>query len=208
MNDLLLKSYEYLTVLLPSLITFVILRVIYKQRATTPRNVNLLKLTVFSLYIFAVFYFTGAGTVYDLIRNGVQLNAEEINLLPFSRAYNHIEHFLNIMLFVPFGFLMPITWPGISKFKYTLFSGFSFSLLIELSQLLNFRQTDIDDLLLNTLGTLVGYSFFRLLFRKTNKTASRLKQDRYEPAIYILSASLGHFLFFNAFGMAKFLYDF
>ena len=37
----------------------------------------------------------------------------------------------------------------------------SFSLAIELSQLLNNRITDIDDLFTNTLGAMVGYLLYR-----------------------------------------------
>lgn len=39
-----------------------------------------------------------------------------------------------------------------------------FSLIIEISQLFNFRTTDINDLMMNTLGTAVGYGLYSMLF--------------------------------------------
>ncbi|HBT95229.1 MAG TPA: hypothetical protein DEB24_03600 [Coriobacteriia bacterium] len=39
------------------------------------------------------------------------------------------------------------------------------SLLIELSQLLNNRLTDIDDLIINTVGALIGFLLCRIVVR-------------------------------------------
>lgn len=208
MNDLLLKGYECLTVILPFLITFVILSLVYKYKKIPHTKGRFLKLAIFTLYIFAVFYFTGAGTIFDLKRYGIRLNAGEINLLPFSKDIDIAAYFLNVLLFVPFGFLLPFIWPHINKLKYTVLSGFSFSLLIEISQLFNNRRTDVDDLLMNTLGTLIGYLLFRVFINITKRAVSPVTYFKYEPAIYIIAIFLGHFLMFNEFGLAKILYGF
>lgn len=47
--------------------------------------------------------------------------------------------------------------------------GILFSLAIELNQLLNNRITDIDDLFTNTLGAIVGYVLYRVLFKMIDK---------------------------------------
>ena len=47
--------------------------------------------------------------------------------------------------------------------KETVTAGFCLSLMIELLQLLTYRATDINDLIANTLGTLLGYFVFRML---------------------------------------------
>ena len=148
MNDLLLKSYEFLTVLLPFLVTFEILTRIYKHKKITQPKGRFFILAVFVIYVFYVFYFTGMGTIFDFQRYGVQLNPDQINLLPFSKDIDVVAYFLNILLFLPFGFLLPFIWPQINKLKYIIISGFSFSLLIEISQLCNNRRTDIDDFIL------------------------------------------------------------
>lgn len=40
--------------------------------------------------------------------------------------------------------------------------GFLFSLLIEISQLLNFRASDVNDLILNTAGALGGFGIYQI----------------------------------------------
>lgn len=208
MNDLLLKGYECLTVILPFLITFVILDLVYKHKKIPQPKGRFVILAIFIMYIFAVFYFTGVGTIFDLQRYGIQLNANQINLLPFSKDIDIVAYFLNVLLFVPFGLFLPFIWHNIDKLRYTVLSGFSFSLLVEISQLFNNRRTDIDDLLLNTLGTLIGHLLFRVFIRITKRTVHPVTYFRFEPAIYIIAIFLGHFLMFNEFGLAKILYGF
>ena len=55
-------------------------------RSVDTRN-SLKKSTVvilFGLYLFGMFHITGAGTLYDAIRYGLDLNSNQINLIPFS----------------------------------------------------------------------------------------------------------------------------
>lgn len=208
MNNLLLISYEFLTVALLFFITYFALNLVHKKKGIHQTKGRFLKLSVFIIYIFGVFYFTGVGTIFDLQRYGIQLNADQINLVPFSRDIDTTAYVLNLLLFVPFGFLLPFVWPNIKKLSYVVFSGFSFSLLVEISQLFNNRQTDIDDLILNTLGTLMGYLLFHLFMRASKRMVKPVTCLRVEPAIYILATFLGHFLLFNEFGAAKVLYGF
>ena len=208
MNDLLLKGYDCLSVMLPFFITFVILSLVYKHKKISHTKWRSLELAIFIMYIFAVFYFTGVGTLFDLQRYGIQLNNGQINLLPFSNGIDIVAYFLNVLLFVPFGFFLPFIWPNINKLKYTVLSGFSFSLLIELSQLFNNRRADVDDLIMNTLGTLIGYLLFSIFIRATKRKVNPVTYLKYEPAIYILAIFLGHFFMYNEFGLAKILYGF
>lgn len=87
-----------------------------------------------------------------------------INLVPFVGVSNNLfEYVLNIILFIPVGFLLPMLWKKFEKMYITFLWGFFFSLSIEMIQLLNNRITDIDDLITNTVGTIIGYFFFKLL---------------------------------------------
>ena len=67
-NDILLKSYECLTIILPFLFTFWILGLVYKDKKVSQAKGKFLGLFIFILYIIAVFYFTGVGTMFDLQR--------------------------------------------------------------------------------------------------------------------------------------------
>jgi glycopeptide antibiotics resistance protein len=208
MNHLLLIGYEGLTIILPFLITFVILSFIYRHKKNYQTKKKFLLLLVFIIYIFGAFYFTGVGTIFDIQRHGMQFKPDQVNLLPFSREIDVVEYLLNILLFIPLGFLLPIIWPNINKIKQIVLSGVSFSLLIELSQLFTNRRTDIDDVLMNTLGAVLGYLLFSILTRIVKKTFPSGNYFKYEPAIYILSVFFGHFLMFNELGLAKILYGF
>ena len=72
---------------------------------------------------------------------------------------------LNIIMFVPAGLLLPLVWEKYGKLKETAGYGFLLSLLIECSQLLCWRVTDINDLIMNTFGAVVGWMVWRLLLR-------------------------------------------
>lgn len=117
--------------------------------------------------ITAILSITGTAGINDLIKNGTQLiSMGEINLVPFFLG--SIEPFgliMNLLLFIPLGIGLPLLFLNCGL-KQTAFAGFILSLLIELGQLFNFRATDINDLLMNTLGAAAGYGIYRLLLRK------------------------------------------
>lgn len=75
----------------------------------------------------------------------------------------------NIVAFVPLGVFVGLLRPGDDSWRLALLIGLGASLAIETTQVLlsvvigyPYRQFDVDDLLLNTLGTGLGYAAFRL----------------------------------------------
>lgn len=78
--------------------------------------------------------------------------------------YFTINFIGNIVIFMPLGFFPPLLWKK-QSLKKTLLFAFASSLLIEICQFPLGRETDIDDLWLNTLGALLGYLMF-LFFNK------------------------------------------
>lgn len=67
----------------------------------------------------------------------------------------------NIILFVPFGFLLPAAVPFFRKLIRTVLVGALFSAGIEAFQFIEtVGVTEVDDLLNNTYGTLIGYCAF------------------------------------------------
>ena len=145
MKDLLLLLYECLTVILPGTLLFRTFRRREPFRTSPVWPVFLI------LYLSTVFHLTGAGALSDALRYGIH-RPDQINLIPFSREIDRIAYFQNVLLFLPLGVLVPHRSPRWSSFSGTAFTSFGFSLLIELSQLLNNRRTDVDDLILDTLG--------------------------------------------------------
>jgi len=80
------------------------------------------------------------------------------NLIPFQYMFSAWETtLLNVILFMPLGFFLPVLWKEFSSPSKTVVLGFFISLLIELLQIFTYRATDINDLMTNTLGTVLGY---------------------------------------------------
>ena len=110
---------------------------------------------------------TGAGDIQDLLRFETVFSWEDVNLIPLRWALEDMRGFvLNVVLFLPLGCLLPLLFRQGTGMRDTVLTGFLLSLLIEVSQLSTFRATDVDDLLANTLGTLLGFLLFRLLLSK------------------------------------------
>lgn len=86
----------------------------------------------------------------------------------------------NIIIFVPIGFFTGILWRHHHWWKSVLI-GCTASFLIESIQFFIGRSTDIDDIILNTSGTLVGYWIFLLFHNFFPSYVSKLRcQEREE----------------------------
>lgn len=93
------------------------------------------------------------------------LDHSEFNFIPLADGCGSSGLILNVILFIPLGAAIPMLWRDYGLLN-TVETGFFLSLFVELSQLFNFRTTDIDDLITNTLGTLIGYLIYRLFLRR------------------------------------------
>ncbi|MEC3618680.1 VanZ family protein [Bacillus subtilis] len=90
----------------------------------------------------------------------------------------------NLILLLPVGLLFPLLFAKLNNVKRILLTGFFISLFIELIQLTFsvyirtiYRSFDVDDLILNTLGTLIGYWFFYILRMLYEKLSYRIKNN-------------------------------
>jgi len=70
----------------------------------------------------------------------------------------------NVALFLPFGFLLPLLAPRMDRWWRTVGAGFALSTAIELTQLAfpGLRRSDVNDVLMNTLGAALGFATYRL----------------------------------------------
>ena len=101
------------------------------------------------------------------------------NLVPFReivRFYTYWKHvgfisaFLNLVGnlagFIPFGILVPAVIRPMRSWTRTVKAGFFLTLILEVFQLiLKAGIFDVDDILLNTAGALVGYQIFWMINR-------------------------------------------
>lgn len=84
----------------------------------------------------------------------------------------------NVLLYVPLGLLLPWVWKT-SDWRRVTAAGLAASLVTELVQPVVGRSFDVDDLIANTLGALIGYLLFavaRLLFPKAVETCRNGKK--------------------------------
>lgn len=90
----------------------------------------------------------------------------------YAYKLNSFENLVgNIVVFFPFGYLLPRISRWANNWFMTIGAAFFFSMGIELFQLFSaFGAFDVDDLLLNVLGALIGY-WINLLVRYNNGNA-------------------------------------
>ena len=123
---------------------------------------------ILALYLAAVYNVAGAPELPYIYPNF------NVNLIPFIDIRSDVPAYLinsglNIILFMPLGFILPLLWRRFRSRKRIILTGFLFSLAIELSQLLNYRITDVDDLIMNSLGAWLGYELLMFLNRRSAK---------------------------------------
>lgn len=87
--------------------------------------------------------------------------------IDYSYKLNSFENLAgNIVVFIPFGFLLPMVLKRGRNFFVMLLNAFLFVTGIEVFQLFSaFGAFDVDDILLNCLGAVTGYLGFLVLER-------------------------------------------
>jgi len=94
-----------------------------------------------------------------------------INWIPFVNLFdypNKRDILLNLIgntaMFIPVGIVWPIVFRELNKPWKVIAAGAGFSLCIEILQLPFYdRVTDVDDLILNSIGFLTGYGIYLLI---------------------------------------------
>lgn len=88
----------------------------------------------------------------------------KISIIPFCGMISGpIDTILNLVLFVPLGFFLPLLYKKYQHIKNVTLTGFLFSLSIEIVQMFGWGATDINDLIINTVGACLGYLIYYLL---------------------------------------------
>lgn len=143
---------------------------------------------MFVLYIFFLLYFLIFSDWYG--RTGVS-SEYRYNLVLFKEIKRFIEYreelgafavftnlFGNILIFVPYGFFISMASTA-RGFFMTLFYSFGLSLCVEVFQILTkVGSFDVDDLLLNTIGGVLGYILFSICNRIRRRHNGRREKRR------------------------------
>lgn len=120
------------------------------------------------------------GKVQPLIFDIVKAFPVRINLIPFVNLLDYqilSEAKLNIIgntaMFIPIGVIWPVVFKELNTHKKVIAAGAGFSLCIEILQLPFYdRVSDADDLMLNTIGFIIGYILY-IVVKKAIKKKER-----------------------------------
>lgn len=153
-----------------------------------------IKIVLFTIYLGGYLYFTffsreaGAAAVFKLqplrayrlaftFDSGFFYVIKQIFTQGLHEGFDsvHIESteslegiVLNILLFIPFGYMLPYIFKKLQKALWgVILIGFFCSLLTEIVQLItHLGWFDLDDLLNNTIGCIVGVGLYRVFLRE------------------------------------------
>ena len=111
------------------------------------------------------------GKIQPLLFSFDKILPFRINFVPFVNLFDYPEKrsaWLNVIgnttMFIPIGIIWPTVFKKLDRHKKVILSGIGFSAFVEILQLPFFdRVTDIDDLILNSIGFAVGYLIYLLI---------------------------------------------
>ena len=195
MQNMIFVLYPLFCILLPCMLYVLI------QTKGFHRRTNFIHMIwgfIFLYYVYLVLETTGIGTIWEIgLYPGMKLQ-EEINLIPFRDGIS-LSMILNVVMFMPLGFLLPLLWKEYQSLVRTAIIGFCFSCGIEFCQLFNRRVSDVDDLLMNTLGAILGWLIWIVSSRITHLKYGRRNQGfgGKEGAVYLALSLVGQFFLYN-----------
>lgn len=165
------------------LLIFFMIWIIYRTIVIKKNKLNIIReifVNLFFIYFLMMIYYT-------FFKNGELCfsfyRIRYVNFIPIKRT---IEMFANvntgytcpyynvlgnIILFIPLGFFIPLLFKKCDKLKRVILYGFIGSFSIEFLQYFTSNNiTDIDDLIFNTIGAVLGFCCFRLVRCVVGKT--------------------------------------
>lgn len=164
----------------------------YRRRALRAQNLYSSPLREVSLHLFVLclfglaamvlwpgYHFEKSGGLWGnlVIHNARASWGDNMNLIPLGMVADYLRAFRegdlfyavvmlfgNLGTFLPLGFFPGLLFRGFGG-KKTFFLGLSFSCTAECCQFFLGRHCDVDDVILNVLGVMLGYGLCLLLKR-------------------------------------------
>lgn len=143
---------------------------------------------IFGFYLTAIFSLVGFPTIRFLRINFT------LNIIPFiTMVLDYVNAWLNVLLFIPFGFFLPILWSRFQNIKNVVLIGLIATCMIEMSQIFTYRATDINDIITNMMGTIIGYFTARWI---TNNFTKRILPGSSNRDFYVICGLVVLIMFF------------
>ena len=141
------------------------------KRADWKRELLLLLVYICIVVVarFTFFSFSKVnGEIQPLVYESAKVYPFRINCFPFVNLFDYPEMrdiLINVIgntaMFIPLGIVWPSVYKGLDTHWKVISAGIGVSLCIEILQLPFYdRVSDVDDLLLNSLGFIIGYLLY------------------------------------------------
>lgn len=184
-SSILIRSISGYIFLIPVVILYFLCLTKLRRKQARP---HIISVFVFCYYLIGVFTMTGIGKLHAF--------SPRLTLVPFlDMISGPIDTILNVILFVPLGFFLPLLYKKYHYFSKVTLTGFLFSLSIEIVQMFGRGSTDINDLITNTFGTCLGYSIYMLLCSQVSEEKySKFQAKRINDEIGLLYFVVSSFM--------------
>lgn len=177
-------TYPFLLVLITGL--WILARVLVWTKSSViswKREIQLILVYICTVVVarFTFFpFYKVDGKIQPLIFDAASVFPPRLNLIPLVNLFDYeirrealINLIGNTAMFIPLGIVWPSVFRKLNTHAKVIGAGICTSLLIEILQLPFFdRVSDIDDLILNSLGFLMGYGIY-LLAKAIGRTVKK-----------------------------------
>ena len=152
----------------------------------------------FVIYIITLFYVV---TFQDV-------SWSTSNFVPFKEIFRYqlfsssfIKNVIgNMIMFMPYGFFISY-YLKLDKKSYVILMSLLISVTIEITQLVIVRVFDVDDILLNVIGGILGYFIYRIIHNFKDMLPNFLKNDIFYNIIVTILIILITIYIFNVLGV-------
>lgn len=154
--------FIFITVLF---LVFSVIEAIRCKKAFASRALKIILFYTCIVVISRIVYFPWHhvnGQIANLKFDKAKILPFWLNLVPIVHLFDIYDGWQmniigNITMFIPVGIIWPVCFKKLNTLGKVILAGGGYSLLIEVSQLFFYeRSSDIDDLLLNTTGVVIG----------------------------------------------------
>lgn len=152
-RDILIRSISGYIFIVPGILLYFWL---LKKLGKKQTELHMAAVFVLCYYLIGCLTMTGIGKLKAF--------SPRMVWIPFlDMISGPVDTVLNVILFLPFGFFLPLLYKKFNRIGRAVLAGLLFSLLIETLQLFGRGSSDINDLITNTVGTALGYLIYRFV---------------------------------------------
>lgn len=132
------------------------------------RTMRIANVVLFLVYFAAVLYVTIFVRIGEVQKRVLTTPFDDLMNAIEYRDLSLVQHMvLNVILFVPFGYLIPAMNPErLRRCSFAFLGGIVTSTVIEAVQMVfSLGQSDIDDIIANSIGAVIGYLIVRFVWQ-------------------------------------------